>query len=324
MLVRNYTTMNDIFCHRVVIGLCKTKQFYMNLLSFMNEFPTESSCKEHFLKCRIAKGISCQQCESTEHYWLKSKEQFQCKKCRFRTTLRSGTVLHSTKLPYRYWYIAMHLMTSTKKGFSAHEMQRQLGHKRYEPIWCLMRKIRESMGLADARKPLRDSVAIDDIYVSTYTTPQERRELKRGKGSQAKSKVTVMAESIPLEINGKPEVFLGRVKMELNTSENSEDLDQIAQSHITQDSIIFSDKSSEHVNLKTYFEDNIQELSMSLQNLLDMKWVNITTANLKRFLLGIYHTIKEKYIQYYLDEFCYKLNRRKHPNMFENLLLNSI
>jgi len=187
-----------------------------------------------------------------------------------------------------------------------------------------MRKIRESMGLADAKKHLKGSVSIDDIYVSTYTTAQERKELKRGKGSQTKSKVTVMAESIPLEVNGKPEVFLGRTKMEFNPSEKSEELDQIAQSQIDQNTIIFSDKSNEHVNLKTYFENNVQALSMSIQNLLDMKWVNITTSNLKRFLLGIYHTVKEKYIQYYLDEFCFKLNRRKHSNMFENLLLNSI
>jgi hypothetical protein len=41
--------------------------------------------------------------------------------------------------------IAIHLMTSTIKGFSAHEMRRQLGHKRYEPIWSLIRKIREFM-----------------------------------------------------------------------------------------------------------------------------------------------------------------------------------
>jgi hypothetical protein len=57
-----------------------------------------------------------------------------------------------------YWYIAMHLMTSTKKGFSAHELKRQLGHKRYEPIWAMMHKIRESMGLADAKFILKGSV----------------------------------------------------------------------------------------------------------------------------------------------------------------------
>ena len=290
----------------------------------MKEFPTESSCKNHFILYRKQKGVICQKCKGTEHWWLQSKEQFQCKKCRFRTTLRSGTVLHSTKLPFMYWYIAMHLMTSTKKGFSAHEMRRQIGHKRYEPIWAMMQKIRESMGLADAKTTLKDSVAIDDAYISTYTSSQDRMELKRGKGSQKKSKVTVMVESIPLENNGKQERYMGRVKLALNKSEASEDLDEVVVQNIERDSILFSDKSSGYVNLKNLFEDNKQALSMSIESKLDMKWVNVVISNLKRFLLGIYHVIQEKYLQYYLDEFCFKVNRRNHPNRFENLILNSI
>lgn len=296
----------------------------MNLLSFIKEFPDEQSCKTHFLETRMKKGVICQNCESKEHYWLKGKEQFQCKKCRFRTTLRSGTVLHSTKLPYMYWYIAMHMMTSTKKGFSAHELRRQLGHKRYEPIWYLMQKIRDNMGLADLKKPLEGSVSIDDIYISTYTSTQDRMELKRGKGSQKKSKVTLMVESIPLEIDGKQELYMGKVKMEVNDSEASDELDQVVQSNIDKSSVIFSDKSSGYVNLKNYFEENIQELAMTFENKFDMKWINITTSNLKRNLLGIYHVVKTKYLQFYLDEFCFRLNRRNHTNMFNNLLLNSL
>lgn len=290
----------------------------------MKEFPTEESCKKHFIEYRRAKGVICQNCEGKEHYWLKSKEQFQCKSCRFRTTLRSGTVLHATKLPYMYWYMAMHLMTSTKKGFSAHEMRRQLGHNHYRPIWEMMRKIRESMGLADAKFPLKGSVAVDDAYVSTYTSSQDRRELKRGKGSQKKSKVTVMVESIPLEVNGEPEVYMGKIKMALNTSETSEDMDEVTTKNIERESILFSDCSSGYVNLANLFEENIQTISNTLENKIDLKWVNISISNLKRFLLGIYHVVKEKYVQHYLDEFCFKLNRRNHPHMFENLLLNSI
>jgi hypothetical protein len=48
--------------------------------------------------------------------------------------LRANTVMHKSKLPFRYWFIAMHLLTSTKKSFSAKELQRQLGHKRYHPV----------------------------------------------------------------------------------------------------------------------------------------------------------------------------------------------
>lgn len=185
-------------------------------------------------------------------------------------------------------------------------------------------KIRESMGLADAKFILKDSVAIDDAYISTYTSTQDRMELKRGKGSQKKSKVTVMVESIPLENNGKEEIYMGKAKLLFNPSEESEALDCIAKESIKSESILFSDKSSSYVNLKSYFEKNIQTVSHQLKESLDLKWVNITIPNLKRFLLGIYHVVKEDYLQGYLDEFSFKLNRRNHPSKFQNLLLKSI
>jgi hypothetical protein len=149
-----------------------------------------------------------------------------------------------------HWYLAMHLMTSTKKGFFANELRRQIGHKRYEPIWCLMRKIRESMGMVDSKKPLRNSVTIDDIYISTYISSHDRLELKRGKGSQKKSKVTLMTESIPLVVNGKHELYLGRVKMEVTESEASQELDEVAKNNIEKDSVIFSNISTGYINLK--------------------------------------------------------------------------
>ena len=53
--------------------------------------------------------------------------------------------MESSNLSFRKWFIVIHLMTSTKKGFSAKEIQRQLGQKRYEPIWYMMQKIRMAM-----------------------------------------------------------------------------------------------------------------------------------------------------------------------------------
>jgi hypothetical protein len=83
--------------------------------------------------------------------------------------LRSGTALENTKLSYRYWFIAIHLVTATKKTFSALELQRQLGHKRYEPIWLMMHKIRSIMGKRDSRYQLEESLEIDDAFFKTVS-----------------------------------------------------------------------------------------------------------------------------------------------------------
>ena len=69
-------------------------------------------------------GIVCKKCKHSEHYFRKTDLKFQCKKCGSRVSLRSGTVMENTNLPFQYWMICIELMTLSKKSFSALEMQR--------------------------------------------------------------------------------------------------------------------------------------------------------------------------------------------------------
>ena len=124
-------------------------QLEMNLLNFIEQYPDEDSCRLK-LKTLRDKGVVCRKCGGT-NYWKNDKWQYECKSCKTRTTLKSGTVMHGSQLPLRYWFIAMHLLTSTKKSFSALELQRQLGHKYYEPIWGMLHKLRLCMGKRDSQ-----------------------------------------------------------------------------------------------------------------------------------------------------------------------------
>ncbi len=118
----------------------------MRLKLFFQTFPDEKSCKMYVKNFRESQGVCCKRCSKMNHFWMKKKEQWQCKNCKFRTTLKSGTIMESTKLSFQSWFYTMALMTMTKKGFSAKEIQRQLGRKRYEPVWYMMHKIRRRMG----------------------------------------------------------------------------------------------------------------------------------------------------------------------------------
>ena len=106
----------------------------MNILDFYKNYPDEQTCKSAFIERRVSEGVKCNRCQNTNHYWKSGVEQWQCKSCGFRTTIKSGTVMESSKMSFQSWFIAMHLLTSTKKSFSAKEIQRQIGHNRYEPI----------------------------------------------------------------------------------------------------------------------------------------------------------------------------------------------
>ncbi len=88
----------------------------------------------------MREGVTCKKCGNKKHYWLASKWQFQSYECDFRTTLKSGTVMENSRLSYRTWFLIMMFMTSTKKGISACELQRQIGHKRYRTIWYIMHR----------------------------------------------------------------------------------------------------------------------------------------------------------------------------------------
>ena len=111
----------------------------MSILAFTQQFPTNESCKLHFKLEREKEGVICKKCSQTEHYWLSSK--WQCKNCSFRTTLRSGTIMENSNLPILTWYLCLSFMSFSKKGLSALEMQRQLGHKRYNTVWNLTQKL---------------------------------------------------------------------------------------------------------------------------------------------------------------------------------------
>jgi len=126
----------------------------MNLFTFTVHFKDEITCKKHFKAQRDKHGVVCKKCGHKDHYWKKDRWSYECKSCRFRTSLKSGTIMQHSNLSYLVWYKAMFLMSTTKKGFSAKEMQRQLGLKRYEPVWAMVHKIRKAKGDRDDKYTL--------------------------------------------------------------------------------------------------------------------------------------------------------------------------
>jgi hypothetical protein len=160
----------------------------MILIKFIELFPDESSCRIKFKEFRDEQGVICRKCGSKDHYWVKTIVQYTCMKCKTRTTLRSGTVMQESNLPCRHWFIAIHLLTRTKKTFSALELQRQIGHKFYEPIWHMLQKLRMTMGSMDSKYHVDKIVGLDEDFFETVNKEKDNDEYsaptKRGRGSQ--------------------------------------------------------------------------------------------------------------------------------------------
>ena len=141
----------------------------MNLIGFTRQFPDEARCIKYFCEEKERRGIVYPKVGTTHHYWNKTYNSHDFSKCAYKTTLRSGTVMECSHLLFHYWLYAIYLMMITKKSIAALEMQRQLEHKRYEPIWAMMHKIRITMGSQDDKYELDGVVELDDACFKTHS-----------------------------------------------------------------------------------------------------------------------------------------------------------
>lgn len=312
----------------------------MKIQDFFKKFPDEASCKAHFKSERDKQGVVCKRCQHQEHYWISTRDQYQCKKCKFRTTLRSGTLLHGSQLPYSYWYFGMMMLTSTKKSFSALEIQRQLGHLYYEPIWYMLHKIRHAMGKRDNNYTLCNEVELDEGFFEIVPNKEDRDRIvielkdnegkyKRGKGSQKQATVLVMAESKNVgpsdKYKHKPTKMVRYIKMQLLDDLCKETTNKKIEKAIDPKSSAITDGANNYNDLQDKLTDHtavVIELKKDTSKILP--WVHIAISNAKRLLLDVHHSIGNDYLQSYLDEFCYKFNRRYFDSVFDRVVIASV
>jgi DNA-directed RNA polymerase subunit RPC12/RpoP len=296
----------------------------MTFIDFIKEYPDEASCKAKFKQYREHVGVVCPKCGNGDHYWKRDKESYECKRCKHRQSLRANTVMHKSKLPYRYWFIAMHLLTGTKKSFSAKELQRQLGHRHYHPVWHMAHKLREAMGKRDGEYILAGRIELDEGYFSTETSKEEKSNaLKRGRGSQRKSKVIVMAESEFVESSksGQKPRRVGYLKMKVIDDLRSETISEQVKTLAGNATEIDTDDSTSYVDLKNFVSRHNAQVIPKEKVGEILPWVHIAISNAKRQVLNTFHNVKPEFLQKYLDEFCYKFNRRYYGEALFNRLL---
>lgn len=254
--------------------------------------------------------------------------------------MRSGTLLHGSQLPYSYWYFGMMMLTSTKKSFSALEIQRQLGHLYYEPIWYMLHKIRHAMGKRDNNYTLCNEVELDEGFFEIVPNKEDRDRIvielkdnegkyKRGKGSQKQATVLVMAESKNVEPSDKykhkPTKMVRYIKMQLLDDLCKETTNKKIEKAIDPKSSAITDGANNYNDLQDKLTDHtavVIELKKDTSKILP--WVHIAISNAKRLLLDVHHSIGNDYLQSYLDEFCYKFNRRYFDSVFDRVVIASV
>ncbi|HEY5047411.1 MAG TPA: IS1595 family transposase [Rhizomicrobium sp.] len=132
-------------------------------------FTNEAKAIEHLEASRWPNGVTCPHCGADNVHKMAGKTQagmFQCNACRDKFTCRTGTVFERSHIPVHKWLLATHLVASSKKGISAHQLHRMLGIT-YKSAWFMEHRIRAAMAPAK-KEPMGGegkTVEADETYI---------------------------------------------------------------------------------------------------------------------------------------------------------------
>ena len=273
------------------------QQNAMTLLEFQEKFHNEDACRKHMYEMRWPNGFVCPKCGVVdEPFNVASRNLFQCKHCSYQASVTAGTVMEKTRTPLLKWFWAMFLMSTDKRGCSALQISKELSLS-YSTAWLLCHKIRSAMGERDTQYILSGHVEADDAFFGAPTSNG-----KRGRGTDK----SIVLVGLSLNENSRPQF----VKMQVVPNLKGDTVSSFATENIEQGSKITSDGYSSYKVLASKGFIHNGKICDPVNDPEHLKWLHLVISNAKAFLTGTYHGLDKLHLQRYLDEFCYRFNRR--------------
>ena len=263
-------------------------------------FSSENTCVDYIIKLRWPKGFTCPECGfRSEKTSLMGRGLFLCLKCKRQTSATAGTLFHRTHKPLRTWFLAMWFITSQKHGANALGLQRVLGLGSYNTAWIWLHKLRRAM-VRLGRDLLTGAIEVDETYVGGVGTKV------RGRGAEKKSIVVIAAE-----IRGRG---TGRIRMSIVPDVSATSLHKFVSNNMKKGAKVKTDGWRGYNGLETlgvkHIVTNISEIGDPAH--VTMPRVHRVASLLDRWWLGIHQgAIMPSHLEYYLDEFTFRFNRRK-------------
>ena len=302
----------------------------MTIFEFNKRFPTEKSAIDFIIETKYKDGYVCPKCGCIHNIYrsnVKSRNLY-CNNCNSHFSALAGTIFENTHLDLRMWLYAINLVMVARKGISACQLQRELGMKSYVSAWRMLRIIRNTMSKEEYTDTFEAIVEIDETYVggkSRKENKHDERETnekhnKRGRGT---SKTPVV---------GVKERNTGRVyavvanKNEEGKQISGKQLFNVLKKVCKENTLVMTDQLSSYNILNKPNEKNLIRLMVdhnvmcSLGNGIHTNGIESFWAVVKRGVYGIYHKVSVKYMQSYMDEFCFRMNHRDVDKAFNALV----
>src|SRR4051794_35720799 len=270
-------------------------------VAFRERFGTEEACRTALFEMRWREGLTCLACGHRGFCALKSRQLFQCNRCKKQVRLTAGTVFQDTKLPLTAWFIAIYHLTRSKGGISSIELARRLG-VRQPTAWLMKHKLMRAMAEREAKKPkLEGRIEIDDAYLGG-----ERSGGKRGRGAAGKTPIVAAVETTA---ERKPR----RLRLTVVKGFRKKEIEKLAKRDLAPGSNVVSDGLScwpAVAKAGCCHFPMVTGSGRQAAKWAPFRWVNTTLGNIKTALAGTYHHVSAKHAQSYLTSFAYRFDRR--------------
>lgn len=289
----------------------------MNIIEIYKKFPTEKDCIKHLETVKWGKKPACPYCKSLNSTPLPAEQRHHCNNCNTSFSVTVGTIFHHTHLPLQKWFLALTLILNAKKGISSRQLGRDLQVTK-DTAWSMQMRVRNAM--IEQGELLNGIVEMDETYIGGKPRKGNKRDddseggnkSKRGRGTD-KQPVVGMVER-----GGRV-----RAKKQDKTKLKFKDLRRIVRENIDfKRSKLITDQYRGYTPMKRIIDHETINHQVSYAighihtNTIEGFW-----AIFKRGIVGQYHKVSIKYLNKYLDEFCFRYNHRKNADVF-NLMLS--
>lgn len=290
-----------------------------SLVALVDYFNTEDKCKAAIAQERWGDGEAvCPYCGCTHTYSCKDG-RYSCPNCHKKFSVTVGTIFENTKISLRKWFMAMYLVSSTKKGVSSHQLARDLGVTQ-KTMWFMLHKIRGLYGITDEVE-LDGVVEMDEMYLGGRET--NKHESKKVAGTQGRSTKTKTPIFGMLERDGKV------VAMKVEDTKGATLMPIVGQ-FVKEGTVTYTDEASIYCKLTENGYDHLfvnhGKREYVRSNDIHTNGIEGFWAHFKRVVFSTYHSVSKDYLPRYIDEQTYRWNTREWSSSmrFEDMFSKAV
>jgi len=276
-----------------------------DFLSFSDYFSSDEKCKKYLTDLKWAEGYECRRC--THNKFIDRKDHRRmCQKCKMTESSTSGTLLHGIGFGLRKAFMIMFEMTTSSKGISALQISKRYSIS-YNTALNFTHKIRGSMQSSN-KYPLTGIVEIDEFVIGS------KEKGKPGRSTETKKSKVVTG----VELSEKKGIK--RVYFQIIQDYSAESLQVFFDEKISVDAQVVTDKWKGYIPLKEKYSIE-QKLSSEGSSFPEL---HIIIHQVKSWIRTIFSGVSKKYIQNYLNEFAFRLNRSIYKETIFHKLIERV